>query len=59
VFTLRFAMRARTSGAPIEGLYAAAIEMATWVEDRSAVDAAFVTCPRSVVADCLRTAHRE
>ena len=37
MFTLRFDMRAPTWGAPIEGLYAAAIEMAAWAESRGAV----------------------
>lgn len=37
MFTLRFDMRAPDWGAPIEDLYAAAIEMAAWAEDRGAV----------------------
>jgi alkanesulfonate monooxygenase SsuD/methylene tetrahydromethanopterin reductase-like flavin-dependent oxidoreductase (luciferase family) len=37
VFTLRFDMRAPTWAAPIEDLYAAAIEMAAWAERRGAV----------------------
>ena len=37
MFTLRFDMRAPAWGAPIEDLYAAAIEMAAWAEDRGAV----------------------
>ncbi len=37
MFTLRFDMRAPHWGAPIEDLYAAAIEMAAWSEGRGAV----------------------
>ena len=37
MFTLRFDMRAPAWGAPIEDLYAAAIEMAAWAEDRGAI----------------------
>ena len=37
MFTLRFDMRAPTWAAPIEDLYAAAIEMAAWAETRGAV----------------------
>jgi alkanesulfonate monooxygenase SsuD/methylene tetrahydromethanopterin reductase-like flavin-dependent oxidoreductase (luciferase family) len=37
VFTLRFDMRAPAWGAPIEDLYAAAIDMAAWAESRGAV----------------------
>jgi alkanesulfonate monooxygenase SsuD/methylene tetrahydromethanopterin reductase-like flavin-dependent oxidoreductase (luciferase family) len=37
MFTLRFDMRAPTWAAPIEDLYAAAVEMATWAESRGAV----------------------
>lgn len=37
MFTLRFDMRAPTWGAPIEDLYAAAIEMGAWAESRGAV----------------------
>jgi alkanesulfonate monooxygenase SsuD/methylene tetrahydromethanopterin reductase-like flavin-dependent oxidoreductase (luciferase family) len=36
VLTLRFDMRAPSWGAPIEDLYAAAIEMAAWAESRGA-----------------------
>ena len=37
MFTLRFDMRAPTWAAPIEELYAAAVEMAAWAESRGAV----------------------
>lgn len=37
MFTLRFDMRAPTWAAPIEDLYAAAVEMAAWAESRGAV----------------------
>jgi alkanesulfonate monooxygenase SsuD/methylene tetrahydromethanopterin reductase-like flavin-dependent oxidoreductase (luciferase family) len=37
MFTLRFDMRAPDWGAPIEDLYAAAIDMAAWAEARGAV----------------------
>ena len=37
MFTLRFDMRAPTWAAPIENLYAAAVEMAAWAESRGAV----------------------
>ena len=34
MFTLRFDMRAPASGAPIQDLYQAALEMAAWSESR-------------------------
>ena len=37
MFTLRFDMRAPDWGAPIEELYAAAVEMAAWAEGRGAL----------------------
>ena len=37
MFTLRFDMRAPVWGAPIEDLYAAAIEMSAWAEGRGAL----------------------
>jgi alkanesulfonate monooxygenase SsuD/methylene tetrahydromethanopterin reductase-like flavin-dependent oxidoreductase (luciferase family) len=37
MFTLRFDMRAPTWAAPIENLYAAAVEMAAWAESRGAI----------------------
>ena len=46
MFTLRFDMRAPDWGAPIEDLYAAAIEMAAWAEDRGARGRRPVRAPR-------------
>ena len=34
MFTLRFDMRAPASGAPIQDLYRAALEMSAWAESR-------------------------
>lgn len=39
MFTLRFDMRAPASGAPIQELYAAALDMAEWAESRGCVSA--------------------
>jgi len=49
MFTLRFDMRAPSTGAPTGDLYAAALEMTTWSEERGAVAA--IVCEHHGQAD--------
>ena len=49
MFTLRFDMRAPSTGAPVDELYAAALEMTSWSEERGAVAA--IVCEHHGQAD--------